>query len=333
MGQKKVGVIGLGNWGTALANHLAKNGHHVTAWSANKSIVEEIKKTGRNPKYLREVNLSKNLICSCDLDEFLSMEYLVIATPAASLQSFEGFIKRISKETIIISGVKGFVPDFNTTPADFISSYYPHVNDIACVAGPCFAKDLASAVPCVLVAASYDEPTADAVATLFVNEYLRVYTSKDVIGVELGGILKNIIALAVGVSDGIGLGNSAKAALITRGLTEMRRFATSFGAEDQTLFGLSGLGDLTMTATSDLSRNRTVGLRLGAGETLSSIVAGLHSVAEAVTTTGVVYTIAQEKSLEMPITEVVYELLQEKITPLECVKKLLMRPLKKEFLI
>jgi glycerol-3-phosphate dehydrogenase (NAD(P)+) len=241
-------------------------------------------------------------------------------------------LPKLPQPKILISATKGLERDTVQTPLAFAKQSLQLADERLCViSGPSFASDLAAARPLSIVAASRSEQTAVLVAEALSGDSLRVYASRDPLGVELGGILKNVIAIACGASDSIGFGPSARAALISRGLAEMSRLAAALGADIQTLTGLSGLGDLVMTATEDQSRNRQVGLRLGRGEKIADIIKALGSTAEGVTTAPLVQTLAATSSVVVPITDMVVELLKGEVPPLELAKRLMTRPIKSEF--
>jgi len=324
-------VIGLGNWGTALAHHLARRGFDVVGWSANERITKGIAGENRNPVYLSSVSLDPRLRTTSDLQEALAADSIVLALPSHALGELAEHLPAISKNATIISGVKGVVGETLRTPLQYVKDCNPDLHRLVVLAGPCFARDLVMDRPAGIVAASTDNAAALAVAQAFSCATLKVYTSADPLGVEVGGIVKNVIALAAGVSDGLELGDSARVGLITRGLAEMTRLAIAMGGRVRTLSGLAGLGDLTMTATCDVSRNRTVGIRLGRGESLSQIVATLGSTAEAVTSTPLVLELARRYKVEMPITEAVAGLIQGRTSPGELAHALINRPLKSEF--
>jgi glycerol-3-phosphate dehydrogenase (NAD(P)+) len=325
-----VSVLALGNWGTALANHLASKGLRVLGWAREAEIVDSINRDRRNPHYLSQVTLNPNFLATIELSHALTAPYVVLAAPSSALSSLVPKLV-LSPSTILISAVKGFADDSLCTPLQYAEKYLPGPCHLAALSGPSFAKDIVVQNPAGVVAAASQEEIARKVADLFSSERMRVYLSTDLIGVELGGILKNAIALAVGISDGMGLGESAKAGLITRGLAEMLRLSTALGAEPTTLFGLSGLGDLTMTATCDTSRNRTVGLRLGRGESLPTILATLGSVAEGVRSTPLVARLARSKHVDMPITFELEKLLEGSVGVSQLLQNLMRRPTKREF--
>lgn len=322
-------VVGLGNWGTALANHLACKGLEVLGWAIEPEIVSGINENHHNPTYLKDVALSPNLKATGRLEEALSAPIVVLVVPSKVLAKVVPGLA-LRSDQILVSAVKGIEPSAVQTPLQFAAARLPAPCRLAVLSGPSFARDVVLQRPCGIVAAAQDEATARAVAELFTGNSMKVYISTDPLGVELGGITKNVIAVAVGVSDGLNLGDSARAGLITRGLAEMTRLAEAMGADVRTLAGLSGLGDLAMTSTSDLSRNRTVGVRLGKGEKLSDIVASLGSVAEGVTTTPLVLDLASRFKVEMPITQQVAALIRGEVTPAEAVRNLISRPMRRE---
>ncbi len=335
-----IGVVGLGNWGTALAQHLAANGHKVIGWSSDSKIVEGINQSRLNPRYQREVALSENMKATSSIEDLVGSSFLIIALPSHALadavklfssSSATALLSDISSSTVVVSAVKGLEHDTLQTPLQFLAANLKGNNSYVVLSGPSFATDVANCRPVGVVAASVDEEAARSVAELFSIGSMRVYISVDPIGVEVGGVCKNVVALAAGVCDGMQLGDSARAGLITRGLAEITRLAVAMGAERQTLSGLAGLGDLAMTASSLTSRNYTVGYRLGKGESLEVIVKTLGSVAEGVISTPLVLRLAKQHCVEMPIAEVVNLLLEGKISPRDLVHRLLSRPMKREF--
>lgn len=325
-----IAVLGLGNWGTALANHLALKGFDVLGWSIEPEVVASVNTQGRNARFLSTVSLSPNLKATGMLREALERETVIVAVPAQALTQLTPALAA-PDGALVISAVKGIEEHSLATPLGHIESLHPGRYRLAVLSGPSFARDVVEQRPCGLVAASRDESVARSVAELFTSEAMKVYVSTDPLGVEIGGITKNVIALAAGVSDGLGLGDSARAGLITRGLAEMMRLAEAMGAERQTLAGLSGLGDLSMTATCNTSRNRTVGLRLGHGEALEAIVASLGSVAEGVSSTPLILKLAARHQVEMPITAHVSKLINGEMSPHDLARSLLTRPMRREF--
>lgn len=328
---KKITVLGLGNWGTALAEHYARNGHAVTGWCREPEIAAGINSKKINPVCFSGTKLSDDLLATNDLNKALSgCDVVVVALPASVWGTFfkpENFNRKLR----YVSAAKGLVPGEHFTPLKLLTSLGAPAESLAVLSGPSFASDVIGNKPCGIVSASASESFASELAELTASKNLRVYTSTDPLGVELGGILKNVIAVAAGVVDGLQLGDSARAGIITRGLAEMMRLAATLGADPQTLCGLAGLGDLVMTATCDQSRNRTVGVRLGKGETLDHIIKTLGSVAEGVKTAPLVHSLAKKFGVEMPITDHVNLLLMGQKQPHEMAGMLLGRPIKSEF--
>ena len=323
-------VLGLGNWGTALANHLAAKGFPTLGWSIEPAIVEGVNAHNRNPLYQPQIQLSPNLKATGSLEQALESDFVVLAVPSAALDDLSPKLI-FRKGSLVVSAIKGLEKRSVLTPLQFLGQHVSSGTKLAVLSGPSFASDLMLHLPVGIVAASSDETVARKVAEIFTNEWMRVYISSDPLGVELGGVLKNVIALAAGICDGMELGDSARAGLITRGLAEMTRLAVAMGAKEQTLAGLSGLGDLAMTAASPTSRNRTVGYRLGKGEKLQTILDTLGSVAEGVSTTPLAIELGKRYSVELPISEAVDAVLKGQSAPQDIVKKLILRPIKREF--
>lgn len=323
-------VLGLGNWGTALANHLAHQGHSVLGWTIEEEVAQGINKNNQNPKYLSDVKLSPQLRATTSADFPSNSLFYLVTVPAAALASIREILLKVPLNGIVVSATKGLEPSSQKTPLEFFKEELKLKCNIAVLSGPSFARDLVLQRPMGIVAASENKEIAKKVADNFSSPTLKVYTSLDPLGVELGGILKNVIAIAAGVCDGLMFGDSARAGLVTRGLAEMKRLARAMGADERTFSGLSGLGDLAMTASSDLSRNRTVGVRLGKGETLQKIVESIGSVAEGVHTARHVQKLSLKYKVDMPISNSVCALLDGKVTPQEMAKILLSRPVRDE---
>lgn len=329
-GKATISVLGLGNWGTALANHLAKKGHAVLGWSIEQEIVSGINSNGKNPRFLSDVQLSSNLRATENFSEALDADLLVLVFPSSALAEI---LPRITLQpgAILVSAIKGIDRETFLTPLQLAAKHLGSATKMAVLSGPSFARDVADGRPCGVVAASAEESTAARVAEIFSSNEMKVYISVDPLGVELGGTLKNVVALAAGIGDGLSLGESARAGLITRGLAEMTRLVDALGGDVRTMYGLAGLGDLAMTATSTISRNHQVGLRLGRGEMLQEILSSLGSVAEGVTTSPILIKLAKHHQVEMPITQAVVDVLVGKSSPTEAVQSLLSRPVKGEF--
>ena len=327
---EKISVLALGNWGTAIANHLSSKGYDTLGWSNVPEIVDSINKKHVNPTAFAGHELHSNLKATTDLNKALEADILVMAFPSAALGEMLPKIKD-TKARIIVSVIKGINYETLLTPLQFAAKYIDPKINLVVLSGPSFAIDLIHFKPIGIVAGSKNEEAAWKTAEIFTGQTLKVYISTDPLGVELGGIVKNTIAMAVGACDGLGYGDSARASLITRGLAEMKRLAAAMGADSLTLSGLSGLGDLVMTATCDTSRNRTVGLRLAKGESLEHITKTLGSVAEGVVSSPLILNLAQKYNVDMPITTQVCRFLNGEVSITEAAKELLSRPSKKEF--
>lgn len=324
------GVIGLGHFGTALANHLARKSHLVIGWTNQRDVASAINQNHKNPNYLTDIVLSENLSATSELFDLSACRYLLCALPAKALSQVLPCIKS-NKEAVFINATKGFDPHSFASPIDLARKYLPDIKAYAVLSGPGFAKDIVIGKPAGLVMACDDFEMAKHLAEIFASSTLKIYPSDDVRGVELGGVLKNIIAIAAGVSDGLQLGDSARAGIITRGLAEMIRIATALGAQKETFFGLSGLGDLVLTATGDASRNRQLGLQLASGRPAAEIIQSLGSVAEGALAAPIIAEIAKRHHIELPITEAVCALLKSEITPQTALERLVNRAIKREF--
>lgn len=325
---KKIAVVGLGAWGSALALHCARLGHSVTGWNRDVTLVKELNDSRQLKTNTQVVSIPPHFKATTSLADVEGADLTIVALPARAW----GEILPKFKAKAIISATKGLEKDSHLTPLSFAHTKCGYSEDsLAVLSGPSFASDLVAGRPISVVAGSKSEQLAVEVATSLSSPSLRVYTSHDPLGVELGGILKNVIAIVAGVSDSLGYGPSARAAIISRGLYEMTTVAVALGAEERTLTGLSGLGDLIMTATEDQSRNRTVGLRLGKGEKLADVIQALGSTAEGVASAPMVLAIAQQRNIPVPITEQVVRLMNGDIRATEVADALMTRPLKSEF--
>jgi glycerol-3-phosphate dehydrogenase (NAD(P)+) len=325
---KRIAVVGLGAWGTALAVYCARLGHSVVAWHRNVELVSSISSSGSLPFLGGSIARPVNLSISSDLAACKDADATIVALPARAWRE----VLPSLEARLIISATKGLDKESAQTPLSFVAKELKRSSEkLAVISGPSFASDLAGGRPISMVAACSSQETAMDVADMLSSASVRLYASTDPLGVELGGILKNVIAIAAGVSDALGYGPSARAALISRGLAEMMRLACALGADSKTLFGLSGLGDLIMTATEDQSRNRTVGLRLGRGEKIGEIAASLGATAEGVTTAPLALELARKAGIDVPITEHVVKLLNVEIQAAQMASALMTRPLKREF--
>ncbi len=329
-----VTILGAGSWGTALGTHLARLGHEVALWARNPEFSAQLAAAGENAIYLPGVRFPPGLEPIASLAEACARaEMVVFVCPSSAVRGMaEATRPQLRGDPLVVSAVKGVEQETHLTMSTILDQVLGdrHRARVAVLSGPSFAREVGQGVPTAVTAAARDLTVAEAVQRLFAGETFRVYTSIDVAGVEIGGAVKNVIAVAAGVSDGLGFGHNTRAALITRGLAEITRLATQLGADRQTLYGLSGLGDLVLTCTGDLSRNRTVGLRLGRGERLVDIVASMKEVAEGVRNTRSVRDLARSVEVEMPITEQMYLLLYEDKPPRQVVVDLMTRGLKRE---
>lgn len=328
----RAAVIGAGSWGTALACLLAKAGHQVTLWSFEADVAESINARSRNP-YLEDVTLPASLTATTDLAEAVGDAELVVSvSPSQFVAHVMGqAAPHIRPDALVVSASKGIELDTLRRMDEVIGDVLPGVRDRFCVlSGPSFAAEVARGGPTAVVVASHSEAAAERAQSLFQTPTFRVYTNRDVVGVELGGALKNVIALAAGAAAGLGFAHNTLAAIITRGLAEMTRLGLAMGAERATFSGLAGMGDLVLTCTGDLSRNRTVGYRLGQGESLEEILADMKAVAEGVKTAEAVHALARRHDVEMPIAEQVYAIVHEGRSPNEAVRTLMLRDPKPE---
>lgn len=324
----RITVLGLGSWGTALAEHLSRKGLECLGWSKSPEEILHISKYKRHPTLHTDIDLSFQV--TEDLSLALKSDVIVFALPSSTIPEYEGTLSKLGSATIV-SATKGFSPGtFRTTTQSFAHAGC-NGERLCALSGPSFAADLIAKRPISLVAASIEEELPGRIAEIFSTESLRVYTSTDPIGVELGGALKNVIAVAAGICDGLDFGESARAGLVTRGLNEIMRIIESCGGRRETIFGLSGLGDLILTSSSSKSRNYTTGYRLGRGEKLDSILASLGQVAEGVHAASAALSLAKSVSVQAPITEGVVAVVEGQLSAVDLAKKLLSRPRKAEF--
>ncbi len=330
----KIGVIGAGSWGTTLADLLARQGFEVTLWVYEADLAERLATTGVNDLFLPGFTLAANLAYSNDLAEAAAAKDMLVLVPPSQVMRrvVQQAVPHIAPGTLVVSAAKGIENLTLHLMSDVLGEVLPHglTARLAFLSGPSFAREVAAGMPTAVVAAAADPAVARAVQETFSTTAFRVYTNDDVVGVEIGGSLKNVIALAAGVSDGLGFGHNTRAALITRGLAEMTRIGLALGAQASTFAGLAGMGDLVLTCTGDLSRNRTVGMELGRGRTLEEILAGMTMVAEGVKTTLSAFQLAEKLGVEVPITEQMYRILYQRKDPRRAVTDLMLRELKPE---
>lgn len=328
----KITVLGFGSWGGTMAQHLCNNGHKVIGWHKFPEEVEEMQKTLQH-NLIPQLQISKELHLTTDLEAALKdAEIVVVATPSHIVRSIIGeSIEFIKDDAIIVNLAKGIENDTLQTMSQVITEAGKISKDrIVTLYGPSHAEEVALGMPTTLVAACVKSKTAKIVQQEFSSEVLRIYTNKDILGVELAGSLKNVIAIAAGICDGIGYGDNTKAALITRGLTEMTRLGVEMGAKPETFFGLSGIGDLMATCLSKHSRNRYVGEELGKGRKLEEILDEMKMVAEGVKTAKSVVQLRDKYKVPMPIASAMESVLFHGEDPKDKVKELMTRDLKKE---
>jgi glycerol-3-phosphate dehydrogenase (NAD(P)+) len=328
----QVAVIGAGAWGTTLANLLARKGCAVRLWAFEPEVTRLVNEQHENATYLPGVHLQDNLRATCSLEEAIASAGVVVSVaPAQFVRGvMSAAASALDADALVVSASKGIEISTLCTMAGVLAEVLPRNPRQAFISGPSFAREVAAGLPTAVTVASAVPAAAAAVQELFQTPYLRVYTSGDVQGVELGGALKNVIALAAGMSSGLGLGHNALAALITRGLAEMSRLGIKLGANPLTFAGLAGMGDLILTCTGELSRNRTVGYELGQGRKLAEILGGTHTVAEGVDTTRATHDLARREGIEMPIVDEVYAVLFQDRHPREAVENLMLREPKAE---
>ena len=332
--QANYAVIGAGSWGTTLANLLAEKGFPVTLWVFEQDLCQRMQQSRINDLYLPGVTLSKNLNFTFDLTDAVSdKQLLLFVTPSQITRNvLSQAVSYIDAETLVVSASKGIENDSLMLLSQVFEELLPAAMhaQIGFLSGPSFAKEVSQGMPTAVVAAATDLRVAEQIQQVFSTDNFRVYTHDDIIGVELGGAMKNVVALAAGVADGLGFGHNTRAALITRGLAEMTRLGLKLGGRAETFAGLAGMGDLVLTCTGDLSRNRTVGIELGKGRDLDEILSGMQMVAEGVKTSLSAYQLAQKLAVEMPIVEQMYAILYQNKDPRQAVSDLMLRDLKAE---
>ncbi len=332
--RRRIAVIGAGGWGTALAHLLAGKGHAVTIWAREREVRDNIREGRSNPVFLPGVELNQSILPVSTYEEALSgCELVVLAAPSHVVREVvEGLKAYLAPGVPVVSAAKGIENQTLMTVSEVVAEVLPELDSsaFACLAGPSFAREVALGYPTAVTVASRDHGLARSLQGIFYTEYFRVYTSQDIVGTELGGALKNVIAIGAGVADGLGFGHNARAALITRGLAEITRLAVAMGAVPLTLAGLAGMGDLVLTCTGELSRNRTVGLKIGQGLSLDEIQSGMSMVAEGVRTALSAHELGKREAAELPITDQVYEILYRGKEPRVAVRQLMTRELKVE---
>jgi glycerol-3-phosphate dehydrogenase (NAD(P)+) len=334
MDNYRIGVVGAGSWGTAIADLLACKGLQTHLWVFEKEVKDHIEQFNENKLYLAGHQLSPNLSVSNDLAGVVSDKHLiVIVVPSHVMRNVTRQITgHLSAGTIIISASKGIEQKTHLTMSGVIKENIPEVDAhrLAVISGPSFAKEVVQKIPTSVTVACRNPEIAARIQHVFATPYFRVYTSDDIVGVELGGSVKNVIAIASGILDGLGMGLNTRAALITRGMTEVRRLGLHLGANPRTFTGLAGFGDLVLTCTGNLSRNYSVGIKLGEGKKLQQILDEMHMVAEGVKTAKSVYNYSRKLGVDMPICHEIYHILYEDVAPKEALCRLMTRSLKQE---
>jgi glycerol-3-phosphate dehydrogenase (NAD(P)+) len=323
-----IAVIGAGSWGTALAVHLARGGARVRLWARSREIVEAIGARRRNPWYLPDVDLPSGVEATADAGAALDSARLVLV--AVPSEFFAATLARLGPVTVpVVSATKGFEPGRHRRMSEVVAAQWPGAA-VAVLSGPTFAREVALAQPTAAVIASRDDALATDLQARLGSREFRLYTNRDVVGVEVGGALKNVIALATGLADGLGLGENARAALVTRGLAEITRLAVALGGQPATLAGLAGLGDLVLTATGTLSRNRALGMALARGASRASAEHATRMVAEGVPTVTAALALAARHGVRLPIAAEVGAVLFEGKSPAEALASLLERAATRE---
>ncbi|HOE57324.1 MAG TPA: NAD(P)H-dependent glycerol-3-phosphate dehydrogenase [Bacillota bacterium] len=323
---ENISIIGAGSWGTAIAVLLAGKGMNIKLWARDDKLIEKIRSTRENYYYLPGTLLADNILVSSDIEYCCrGSEVIVLASPSHAMRDICCRIKGlVSKEQVIVSLAKGIENDTLLRMSEIIKELMPE-NEVAVVSGPSHAEEVAKGIPTAVVASSQKKAVAEYIQDIFMAPLFRVYTNPDIVGVELGGALKNIIALGAGIIDGLGLGDNTKAAVMTRGIVEMARLGESLGASRSTFAGLSGIGDLIVTCTSMHSRNRKAGMAIGQGKSVDEVLGGTKMVVEGVRTTKSARQLAHRQKVEMPITQEIYSLLFNKADIKNSIMNLTMR--------
>ena len=328
----RIGVVGAGSWGTALAVHLAHTGHEVRLWARDGALAAQMASSRENPVYLPGIQLPSTLAPTADLaSALLDAQFVVMAVPSHGIRSVSRAVNAcLPGGCVVVSATKGIEEGSLLRMSQVLREELAEAGEIVVLSGPSFAMELARSMPTAVVAAGESPAVVEAVMAHFRSPAMRLYGSADVVGVELGGALKNIIAIAAGVVEGLGLGHNAKAALITRGLAELSRLAVALGGHPSTLSGLAGLGDLVLTCTGDLSRNRRMGIALAQGDSLAHILASTKMVAEGVRTTEAALALSAKHGIELPIASEMSDVLGGRTEPRSAIRNLMGRKQKLE---
>ena len=332
--RNRVTVVGAGSWGTALALVAARNQHDVRLWAREPEVARSIQSDHKNPLYLSDFILPENISATTSIEDAINdAGFVLMVVPSHAMREVVSRMREYLKpETVIVSATKGVENGTLMRMTQIIRDvlrdrFEPRVVSLS---GPSFAREVAQKDPTAIVAAGPDQAAREMVQQDLSSNVFRVYTNSDVIGVELGGAVKNVVAIAAGVVRGLGMGTNTVAAIITRGLAEITRLAVAEGAKGETMAGLAGLGDLVLTCTGELSRNRRVGFELGRGRRLTDILADMREVAEGVKTTRSIYELSRARGIDMPITASIYALLYEDKPAVDAANELMERPLKRE---
>lgn len=326
----KVAFIGGGSFGTALAVQLGQKGNEISIFDRNINVCNDINNNRRNDKYIKDLIIPENITAYNNLDEAIEgVDYLVLAIPSHVIRDVTRSLKgKITKDVVIISIAKGIEPTSNKRLSEVIEEELP--NPVVILSGPSHAEEVAIEIPTTLVATSNEMKYAEQVQELFMTPTLRIYTNEDIVGVEIGGAVKNIIALAAGIGDGVGYGDNSKAALMTRGMKEISRVGMALGGKAETFFGLTGMGDLIVTCTSMHSRNRRAGILIGKGASLDEALDEVGMIVEGVKACRAFHELNREIGVSMPITDALYSILFEGKDPREAVQELMLREKKNE---
>ena len=327
-----IAVLGAGGWGTALAVHLVRTGHDAWLWGRDAGLIAELRGRRANAVYLPDVTFPARLNVTADLPEALrGSDVVVFAVPSHGMRDvLRRAAPLVGREAIVVSAAKGLEQDTLFRPSEIVQQELGPGVRVGVLSGPSFASEMARELPTAVCVASTDSRVVERVQSEFRAPYFRLYGTSDVVGVEMGGALKNVIAIAAGVAEGLGLGHNAQAGLITRGLAEIARLACAAGAQRETLAGLTGLGDLVLTCTGTLSRNRHVGLELARGRALPDVLASMKMVAEGVRTTDAALVLAARHGVELPIAAQVAELLAGRKDARSALYDLMLRPQRAE---
>ncbi|HAK36739.1 MAG: NAD(P)H-dependent glycerol-3-phosphate dehydrogenase [Nitrospinaceae bacterium] len=333
MRNKRITVVGAGSWGTALSILLSRNGYDVDLWVYEQDLCQQIREKRKNRLYLPGYSLPESIQPTNSLKEAIGRNEVVLLVVPTHIvrKTATEMVPLVNPNSLIINAGKGIENDSLSTIRKILKDTLPDHCHLATLSGPTFAIEVAQGVPSAIVAAAETDDLAEKIQSIFSCPLLKVFTSTDPVGVEIGGALKNIIAIATGISDGLGMGHNARAALITRGLVEITRIGTALGARPETFSGLSGLGDLVLTCTGELSRNRQVGLKIGQGEKLTDITRNMKMVAEGILTVKSAYALKSKLNIQASVIDETYKVLYESKSPQQAVEDLMRVNITSEF--